>query len=145
MGDAGILPADPLTQSAADLLVWLGANGCAQTAVPAVTTFQTEWNTTNLGPALTVDGKYDPLTRGALQTVMNAEGKGTAPPDCFTPAAIQPNPTPVAPPPSAAPIVIPPPPPAHIPWGALFLGVAIVAGATVVGYTFYQQHTKTHA
>jgi hypothetical protein len=140
VGDAAILPADPLTQSAADLLAWLSANACSQNAITQVSTFQTAWNTAALGPTLTVDGKYGPLTRGALQSVMNAEGTGTAPPDCFSAAAVTPAAAP--PPANAATVTIPPltPPPTN--WGHVFLGAAIVAGVTVVGYTFWQKHVE---
>jgi hypothetical protein len=141
LGDAGILPADPLTQSAADLIAWLASNSCTQAAVAQVTTFQTAWNTANLGPALTVDGKYGPLTRGALQAVMNAEGKGTAPSDCFTPTAVVPAAIPIA-----VPAIVPPTaiqaPTRPFNWGQFLLITAVVAGVGTVGYNYWHKHHR---
>lgn len=117
-GDAEILPADPLTQAAADLLAYLTTNACSTTAVTQVSAFQTAWNTAALGTTLTADGLYGPLTRAALQAVMNAEGTGLAPKDCITPAAVQACPKPALNP------------------SILLVGAAITITLGVVGYTF---------
>lgn len=141
LGDAGILPADPLTQSASDLIAWLSANACTQNAVTQVSDFQTAWNTSNLGPALTVDGKYGPLTRGALQSVMNAIGTGTAPPDCFTPTAATTTPSTTT---TANPAAAPAPMMGYrhgtASTASLLIGGAIIAGAAVVAYTYLERH-----
>lgn len=142
LGDAGILPADPLTQAAADLIAWLTVNTCVQTAVPQVTAFQTAWNTAGIGPTLVVDGKYGPLTRGALQSVMNAEGKGTAPADCFTTVA----PVAATSVTSAVPVAVPAtaPPMYRRPfnWGQFVLITAVVAGVGTVGYNYWHKNHR---
>jgi hypothetical protein len=123
LGDASILPADPLTQATADLVAWLVASPCTQNAVTQVSDFQTAWNTSTLGGTLTVDGKYGPQTRGALQAAMNAAGTGSAPADCFTSASA------VCPQAAAA--------ASFAPW---IIGTAVVAGAGVIAYTYWQLH-----
>lgn len=137
MGDAGILPADPLTQSSADLVAYLSANPCTQSSVAQVSAFQTAWNSSGNGATLVVDGKYGPLTRGALQAVMNTIGKGTAPADCFTPTTTAIAASTAANPPitySYRPAAAP-----H-PIGGWLVGAAVVAGAGVIAYTYWQRH-----
>lgn len=134
MGDAGILPADPLTQSSADLIAWLSSNACTQNAVSQVTAFQTAWNSSGNGATLVVDGKYGPLTRGALQAVMTTIGKGVAPADCFTPAGA------VVPVSANPPVTFSPHPAAPHPLGGWLVGAAVVAGAGVIAYTYWQRH-----
>jgi hypothetical protein len=123
-GDASILPADPLTQATADLVAYLSANPCTQNPITQVTAFQTAWNTSTLGSTLAVDGKYGPLTRGALQAAMNAAGTGSAPADCFTSSAVSATGCP----PSASSI------------GPWVIGAAVVASAGVIAYTYWQRH-----
>jgi hypothetical protein len=121
LGDAELLPADPLTQAGADLLSYLSTNGCSTSTTTQVSTFQTAWNTAANGTTLAVDGLYGPLTRAALQAVMNAEGTGLAPKDCVTPAAVQAGP--VCPKPGLNPSI-------------LLVGGAITITLGVIGYTF---------
>lgn len=145
MGDAGILPADPLTQSSADLIAWLSANACTQNPVSQVSAFQTAWNSSGNGSSLTVDGKYGPLTRGALQSVMTSIGKGTAPADCFTVAGVAPAPIASAASSSNPPVTYvyqPQPIPSPVPW---LIAGAVIAGAGVIGYTYWQRHHARRA
>lgn len=146
MGDAGILPADPLTQSSADLIAWLAANPCTQQPIAQVTAFQTAWNSSGNGSTLVIDGKYGPLTRGALQAVMTTIGKGAAPADCFSAVGAT-TPAPIA---AAAPSANPPVTyvyqpqsvPSPVPW---LVAGAIIAGAGVIGYTYWQRHYAPRA
>jgi hypothetical protein len=140
MGDAGILPADPLTQSSADLIAWLAVNPCTQQPITQVSAFQTAWNASGNGSSLAVDGKYGPLTRGALQAVMTTIGKGAAPADCFTSVGAPAASTSVVPavPNSTVTFAYQPSPvPSPIPW---LISGAVIAGAGVIAYTYWQRH-----
>jgi hypothetical protein len=148
------LPPSPLEQTAADLIGWLGTNPCTQQPVPQVAAFQTQWNAANPTNPLVVDGKYGPLTRGALQNVMSTTGQGTAPPDCFTPGGVPPSPPAPTP---APPVVVVPPAPAPTPTPtptvnppspkqsdllpAMLIGAG-VATAGVFGYLYWKRNRR---
>jgi hypothetical protein len=148
LGEPVNLPPTPLEQTAADLIGFLSVNGCSQSPTPQVSDFQTAWNDSGNGGLLKVDGKYGPLTRGALQTVMNIAGKGAAPHDCFSPAPTSPVAPPVSPlvvpptplPPLPAPVVVAPTAPASaLPY--LLIGAG-VATAGFFGYAYWKQNLK---
>jgi len=150
------LPPTPLAQTAADLIGWLSGNPCTQQPFPECHDFQVQWNLANPNNPLVEDGKYGPLTRGALQFVMSTLGQGTAPPDCFTPSVAPPV-VPVIPPaPPVVPPVVPPaptptpptptptvptnPPPSNmIPFALIGAGVAT---AGVFGYLYWKKNRR---
>lgn len=77
----GLGDAAAAVTSGAALVAWLTANGCTQSSVPAVSQFQTDYNSSGLAGQLTVDGQYGPNTQTALQNVLGSNG--TAPDNCF--------------------------------------------------------------
>jgi len=75
LGAAG----DTATTGAA-VVAYFQSNACTQSSIPAVVDFQNAWNAENPDDQLVVDGKYGPLTQGALQNVMGAT---PVPANCF--------------------------------------------------------------
>lgn len=146
------LPPTPLEQTAADLIGWRAVSACTQSFNQQTHDFQVAWNGANPNNPLVVDGKYGPLTRGALQNVMSTIGQGTAPPDCFTPGGVGPAPvpptptptppvTPVVPPVAPTPTVTPPPkqPSSMLP--SLLIGAG-VATAGYFGYLYWKKNRR---
>jgi len=81
-----------LQSAALDVVNYFASNACTQSAVPAVSAFQTAWNQAGGTPTLTVDGKYGANTYNAEAATLSqiqSQGHGsyTAPANCFAAAA----------------------------------------------------------
>jgi hypothetical protein len=81
---------DPnLWDAATTLEQFLTQNGCNADPAGICGNFQNAWNVTGAQPALTVDDKYGPATRAALQSVLNQVPSGpiaVAPAACYAAA-----------------------------------------------------------
>lgn len=141
----------PIIDAANAVIDYLNSNGCTQASIPAVATFQTQYNATGQPGQLTVDGQYGGNTQAALQNIINQAtadaGAGpaqSAPANCFGMAV------------PARPALDPPlaggssttitttttdttstsTMPTWAPW---LVGGAVVAGAGLIGYTIWKK------
>lgn len=124
------------------LVAWLVANGCTQNSVPAVSAFQTAYNGSGLGPAITVDGQYGGNTQAALQLALGSTA--TAPNNCFNMAV------PATPGPDAAitsssastPVVIQGS--AGTDYSNWIIGGAAALGVGILGLVWWKKHHRGH-
>lgn len=126
----GATPSSALTSAAQSLVQWLQANGCTTSSVSAVVAFQTAYNAEG-SQQIATDGKYGPITQGALQRVLSASGGGTAPQNCFGGGP--------APSPSPSPTPTPSSNTTGLPWGTIAVAGAAVAGVAAIAYAVHKK------
>jgi hypothetical protein len=144
--------------AANDLLSYFDVNACTRDSIPVVSAFQNAYNASGLPGHLTVNGQYGPNTQRALQNALdeaqNDAGSGPsqpAPDNCFgrsVPAipAVDPTPTPTPATPSTptAPTTTTTVATGGSSYAPLVIGGFAVAGAALIGYTYWRKKHRGH-
>jgi hypothetical protein len=73
----------PVDDAALAISSYFSSNPCSSGSIQVVTDFQNQYNATNPGSPLDVDGKYGVSTQAAVQATFDAAGAGVAPAACF--------------------------------------------------------------